>query len=74
MIATHYCLGKRIHYSKELQTSSERAQVFASEQETEGCTVDAYFNSDIKVVPSQAWTGPEGSEDLRLPDFKTVDT
>jgi len=25
-------------------------------------------------MPLQAWTGPEGSRSLRLPDFKTVDT
>ena len=25
-----------------------------------------------KTVPLQAWTGPEGSRRLRLPDFKTV--
>ena len=25
-----------------------------------------------KAVPLQAWTGPEGSKRLRLPDFKTV--
>jgi hypothetical protein len=27
-----------------------------------------------KVIPLQAWTGPEGSRKLRLPDFKTIDT
>jgi U3 small nucleolar RNA-associated protein 14 len=27
-----------------------------------------------KAVPLQAWTGPEGSRRLRLPDFKTVGT
>ena len=27
-----------------------------------------------KAIPVQAWTGPEGSRSLRLPDFKTVDT
>jgi hypothetical protein len=27
-----------------------------------------------KAVPLQAWTGPEGSRSLRLPDFKTIDT
>jgi len=26
------------------------------------------------AIPLQAWTGPEGSRRLRLPDFKTVDT
>jgi hypothetical protein len=25
-----------------------------------------------KVVPLQAWTGPEGSRKLRLPDFVTM--
>ena len=25
-----------------------------------------------KVIPLQAWTGPEGSSRLRLPDFKTI--
>jgi hypothetical protein len=27
-----------------------------------------------KAVPLQAWTGPEGSRRLRLPDFRTVGT
>jgi hypothetical protein len=27
-----------------------------------------------KVTPLQAWTGPEGSRRLRLPDFKTSGT
>jgi len=27
-----------------------------------------------KVIPLQAWTGPEGSRRLRLPDFKTIGT
>jgi len=27
-----------------------------------------------KSIPLQAWTGPEGSRSLRLPDFKTIDT
>ena len=26
-----------------------------------------------KAIPLQAWTGPEGSRRLRLPDFKTID-
>jgi len=28
----------------------------------------------VKAVPLQAWTGPEGSRRLRLPDFKTFGT
>jgi len=27
-----------------------------------------------KVIPLQAWTGPEGSRRLRFPDFKTIGT
>jgi len=27
-----------------------------------------------KAIPLQAWTSPEGSRRLRLPDFKTVGT
>jgi hypothetical protein len=27
-----------------------------------------------KVIPLHAWTGPEGSRRLRLPDFKTFGT
>jgi len=27
-----------------------------------------------KAIPLQAWTGPEGSGRLRLPDFKTFGT
>jgi len=25
-----------------------------------------------KAIPLQAWTGPEGSRGMRLPDFKTM--
>jgi len=28
----------------------------------------------LTAIPLQAWTGPEGSRRLRLPDFKTVST
>jgi len=28
----------------------------------------------LKAIPLQAWTGPEGSRRLRLPDFKTIGT
>jgi len=27
-----------------------------------------------QAIPLQAWTGPEGSRRLMLPDFKTIDT
>jgi hypothetical protein len=28
----------------------------------------------VKAIPLQAWTGPEGSRRLKLPDFKTIGT
>jgi len=28
----------------------------------------------VKAIPLQAWTGPEGSRRLMLPDFKTNGT
>jgi len=30
-----------------------------------------FKNSKGKAVPSQAWSGPEGSRKLRFPDFMT---
>ena len=30
------------------------------------------YTSKSKAVPLQAWTGPEGSMKLRLPDFMTT--
>jgi len=32
------------------------------------------IKSKDKAIPLQAWTGPEGSRRLRLPDFKTIGT
>jgi len=37
-------------------------------------TCQCTIKSKGKANPSQAWTGPEGSRRLRLPDFKTVST
>jgi hypothetical protein len=31
-------------------------------------------NVSKKKIPLQAWTGPEGSRRLKLPDFKTIGT
>jgi hypothetical protein len=32
------------------------------------------FMYKVKAIPLQAWTGPEGSRRLRLPDLKTIGT
>jgi len=43
--------------------------------------ITKYFKDSVviipvkgKAIPLQAWTGPEGSRRLRLPDFKTIGT
>jgi hypothetical protein len=33
-----------------------------------------YYKGKGKAIPLQAWTGPEGSRRLRLPDFMTIST
>jgi hypothetical protein len=33
-----------------------------------------YVKSKGKAISLEAWTVPEGSRRLRLPDFKTIDT
>jgi hypothetical protein len=33
-----------------------------------------YLKGKGKAIPLQAWTGPEVSSSLRLPDFKTIST
>ena len=33
-----------------------------------------FTKGNDKAIPVQAWTGPEGSRRLRLPDFKTIGT
>jgi len=32
------------------------------------------YNTMLKAIPLQAWTGPEGSRRLRVPDFMTICT
>ena len=44
-----------------------------------GCSESVFSSickgkSKRKAIPLQAWTGPEGSRSLRLPDFKTINT
>jgi len=30
------------------------------------------YTKEVKAVPLQAWSGPEGSRKLRVPDFMTM--
>jgi len=36
--------------------------------------IDVFVKVKDKAIPLQAWTGPEGSRRLWLPDFKTIGT
>jgi hypothetical protein len=35
---------------------------------------DLKLEAKVKAVPLEAWTGPEWSSSLRLPDFKIIGT
>jgi len=37
-------------------------------------TLSIPSSPDVKAIPLQVWTDPEGSRRLRLPDFKTTGT
>ena len=37
-------------------------------------TLNKTSSLHVKAIPLQAWTGPEGSRRLRLPDFKIIGT
>jgi len=39
-----------------------------------GCYVTYIYIHKGKAIPLQAWTGPEGSRRLKLPDLKTIGT
>jgi len=36
------------------------------------CSLGSKGKGKGTAIPLQAWTGPEGSRRLRLPDFKTI--
>jgi hypothetical protein len=43
----------------------------------QGCVIFVtckLYKGKGKAIPLQAWTGPEGSRKLRLPDFKIIST
>ena len=57
-------LGGRVHPSPPPLRRAKRA----------GESLKTFLWSEGKAIPLQAWTGPEGSRRLRLPDFKTIGT
>jgi hypothetical protein len=57
---------------KSYNTFTFRVQEFRKGSFVTGNSAHIYVKG--KVVSLQAWTGPEGSRRLRLPDFKTIGT
>jgi len=59
-------------------TNSCRRQTFTKTEGTrnKGSASMRWLDSTEKgkAIPLQAWTGPEGSRRLRLPDFKAIST
>ena len=47
---------------------------FALQQEISYLQAKVCLKGKGKAIPLQAWTGPEGSRRLRLPDFKAIGT
>jgi hypothetical protein len=73
--------GQGIHFVCHLKThpcddsinNLKRSRKYRiSEPHTLFLTV--FLVSKGKAIPLEAWTGPEGSRRLRLPDFKTIGT
>ena len=55
-------------YFVDLQTQGNNKKTFQSK------TSASKGKGKGKAIPLQAWTNPEGSRRLRLPDFKTIGT
>ena len=62
---SHYIIGNR---TRDLQSYSAVPQPTAPLHAR--CLL--HSGSKGKAIPLQAWTGPEGSRKLRLPDFVTA--
>jgi hypothetical protein len=57
-----------------LQILYKYSSIKFHENPSSGTNVGLHVFCKGKAIPLQAWTGPEGSRRLRLPDFKTIDT
>jgi hypothetical protein len=59
-----------------IQPVTQQSEIFGNKGATgllKGDVGKAFYYRG-KAIPLQAWTGPEGSRSLRLPDFKTFGT
>ena len=77
-------LGKAILEATEQESVNYKAQNEVLWGEKSAGARNRFTNPDYsvlrllivkgKIIPLQAWTGPEGSRRLRFPDFKTIST
>jgi hypothetical protein len=54
--------------------TTSKTHVFTYVPENAFTARDSQSHVFGKAIPLQAWTGPEGSRSLRLPDFETIGT
>ena len=80
----HCCRGKsyvllnsKIAFRVQLNSVLNNVMIFTPKMcnlVTRSSVSDFLSTVKGKAIPLQAWTGPEGSRRLRLPDFKTIGT
>jgi hypothetical protein len=65
----------RVHNAASyVQLDLTSVSAFAPVSHDRDCEEDCLLGCKGKAIPLQAWTGPEGSRSLRLPDFRTIGT
>jgi len=71
--AYHECIriARAVMESLPIKVSSV---VQGTQTQSDHCCLFCVGKGKGKATPVQAWTGPEGSTELRLPDFMTVVT
>jgi len=67
LYAFFWVIPRRLNYPEENIQHSEHGGSLKSR-------IGLKIKGKGKAIPLQAWTGPEGSRRLRLPDFKTIGT
>jgi len=59
-------------YPEPAQSSPYPPSSFTCQEDVHSYRMNLTRGLKGKAIPLEAWTGPEGSRRLRLPDFKTV--
>jgi len=75
-----FCPKRKVSTDYHIEINSEFLKTWFTEQflphlaPESKCKQALSFDGKGKAIPLQAWTGPEGSRRLRLPDFTTIGT